>query len=69
MVLMRKGFLGTVISCNCQPDLYTSLSNFCSFSLIKYSYHSGQNTENAVGALPARGLKLPVVYVALLDKT
>lgn len=69
MVLMRKGSLGTVISLNCQPDLYTSPSNFCSFSLIKDSYHTGQNIENAVGALTARGLKLPVVYVALLDKT
>lgn len=64
VVLVRKGSLGT-----CQPGLYTSPSNFCCFSLIKDSYHSGENTENAVGALTARGLKLPVGYVALLDKT
>lgn len=69
MVLMRKGSLGTVISWNCQPDLYTSPSNFCFFSLIKGSYYSGQNVENGTGALTARGLKLPVVYVALLGKT
>lgn len=58
-----------VISWNCQPGLYTSPNNFCSFSLIKDTYHSGQNVENGVGALTARGLKLPVVYVALLGKT
>lgn len=67
-VQVRNGSFGPVASWNCEPELYTSSRNLWCISVIKDSYHSGENTENCVGALADRGLKISVVSVVLLDK-
>lgn len=66
--LVRNGSTGPVIFRNCDPDLSATASNFGCISVIKDSYHSGENIENCVGALAGRGLKISVVCVVLLDK-
>lgn len=45
IVLVSRDSFGSVVFLNCEPDLYTTPSNFCCISVIKDSQCSGENRK------------------------